>query len=75
MSPSDLRLARLRARTDDAVGELDDLAGLHRHEPAAAAAMCAVRLTRQTLESFWIPALDHDLAIGQPVEDAEYDDV
>ena len=67
MNPSD-SLAQLRARTGDALGELDEFAKHQRHEPAADAAMRAVRLTSHTLESFWIPALDHDLAGEHPIE-------
>lgn len=74
MKPSD-SVGQLRARAGDALGELDELIELQRHDPAAASAMRAVRLTRHTLESFWIPALDHDLAVVQPVEETEYDDV
>lgn len=48
-------LAELRARTADA---LDELSELRSHDPAAAGATRAVRLTRHTLEWFWIPALD-----------------
>jgi hypothetical protein len=48
-------LAELRARTADA---LDELRELRSHDPAAAGAMRALRLTRHTLEWFWIPALD-----------------
>jgi len=48
-------VARLRARTVDA---LDQLADLRSHDPAAASAMRAVRLARHTLEWFWIPTLD-----------------
>ena len=48
-------LAELRARTVDALDELGDLRS---HDPAAARAMRDLRLTRHTLESFWIPALD-----------------
>ena len=58
MNPSRLDpepLAQLRAR---AAGALDELAHLRSHDPAAATAMRAVRLTRHTLEWFWIPALD-----------------
>lgn len=67
MNPSD-SLAQLRARTGDALRQLDELAELQRCEPAAAAAMRAVRLTRHTLESFWIPALDNDLAGEHPIK-------
>ena len=62
-------LAELRALTSDAVDELDDLGS---HEPAAAAAMRAIRLTRYTLESFWIPTLDELLA-SQPERSADAD--
>ena len=48
-------LAQLRARAADA---LDELGELRSHDPAAAGAMRALRLTRHTLEWFWIPALD-----------------
>lgn len=60
------RLARMRARTADALTELDELRS---HDPAAASAMRAIRLTRFTLEWFWVPALDDLLAAQrrQPV--------
>ena len=77
MNRSNSPLAELRARTDDALRELDELAAQRHHEPAADAAMRAVRLTLHTLESFWIPALDHDLNVEpvEPVEPIEEDRV
>jgi hypothetical protein len=48
-------LARLRARTSDARDELDEIRS---GDPCAATALRAVRLTRYTLDGFWIPALD-----------------
>ena len=56
-----VQLARLRTRTADALDELTELTEFRSHDPAAADAMRAIRLARQTLEWFWIPALDHDL--------------
>lgn len=47
--------ASLIARTHDA---LDELASIHDHDPAAAGAMRAIRLTEYTLDRFWLPALD-----------------
>lgn len=46
--------ASLFARTRDA---LDELGTLHDTEPAAAAAMRAIRLTEYTVERFWLPPL------------------
>ena len=47
--------ASLAARAHDA---LDELESLHDGDPAAAAAMRAIRLTEYTLDRFWLPALD-----------------
>ena len=68
-------LAQLRARTGDALAELEELIELQRHDPAAHGAMRAVRLTRHTLESFWIPAIDYDLEANLSPEVAQYDEV
>jgi hypothetical protein len=54
-------IARLRARTSDALGELDEFRS---NDPCAATALRAVRLTRYTLACFWIPTLD-DLLSAQ----------
>jgi hypothetical protein len=51
-------LALLRNHTAEA---LADLAGLRSHDPAAANALRTIRLTRHTLEYFWMPALDSAL--------------
>lgn len=66
-------LPRLRRRTCDAIGELSRL---HSHDPEAASAMRAVRLSRYTLELFWLPALD-DLLNARPERNEweQYDDV
>ena len=48
-------LDQLRGRTADALFQLGELRS---HDPSAATAMRALRLTRHTLEWFWIPALD-----------------
>lgn len=48
-------LALLRDRTAEA---LTDLGELRSHDPAAARALRAIRLTRHTLEHFWLPAID-----------------
>ncbi len=58
--------ARLRTRTHDAIAQL---AELRSDDPAAEAAMRAVRLCRHTLECFWLPALDDLLETShQPVD-------
>ena len=66
-------LPRLRRRTCQAIGEL---ARLHSRDPEAASAMRAVRLSRYTLELFWLPALD-DLLDARPERNEwdQYDDV
>ena len=48
-------IATLQAQVADA---LVDLADLPADDPAADRARHAVRLTRHTLENFWLPALD-----------------
>lgn len=52
---STARVAELRARTADALTDLYEIQSL---DPAACHAMQVVRLTRRTLESFWVPTLD-----------------
>ncbi len=52
-------IVRLRARTSDALDELDEI---RCWDPCAATALGAVRLTRFTLDCFWIPTLDDLLA-------------
>ena len=47
--------AHLRARVHDALTELHDLRCT---DPAATPAIHAVKLTEQTLECWWLPALD-----------------
>ena len=74
MNPSD-SLAQLRARTGDALCELEELTELQRHDAAAHGAMRVVRLTLYTLESFWIPALDHDVEAERSREVTQYDEV
>ena len=63
MSGGDEARAVLRARTVDA---LDELRRLQCHDPAAAYAMCVVRLTARTLADFWLPALDRKRPDGEP---------
>lgn len=65
-------LPQLRRRTCEAIGEL---ARLHSRDPEAASAMRAVRLSRYTLELFWLPALDELLnAPLERNESGQYDD-
>lgn len=47
-------LAGLRARVDDAIA---DLGRLGSRDPAARAAVQAIKLTRRTLQDFWAPAV------------------
>lgn len=49
------RVAVLRARTEDAIVDLETIRS---SDAAAADAIQAVRLTTHTLRSFWVPALD-----------------
>lgn len=56
MSPEPL--AVLRARTEDALAELDEL---EIADPAATEAVHALRLTAHTLRAFWVPVLDEAL--------------
>jgi hypothetical protein len=48
-------VAQLATRVHDA---LDDLHRLRCNDPAANAAVHAVKLTEQTLECWWLPTLD-----------------
>ena len=57
------RVAVLRARTHDA---LADLEAIRSSDPAAATALQVVRLTGHTLRSFWVPALDQLLGHETP---------
>ncbi len=59
------RIATLRARTHDAIVDLD---AVRSSDPAAREAMHAVRLTAHTLRSFWVPALDEFLDHHRPGE-------
>lgn len=62
-------LVGLRCRTGEAIAEL---ARLHSRDAQAASAMRAVRLSRYTLELFWLPALDD--VLNAPPEASEWDD-
>lgn len=53
------QLVALRGVTSSAI---EDLADLYLDGPDAASARRAIRLTRMTLECFWLPALDAALA-------------
>jgi hypothetical protein len=52
----------LRDRTRAAIAELR---ALRCHDAAAADALAAAKLTVHTLESWWLPALDHLAATGR----------